>query len=136
MRMSGQVSRTALLLGLCLSARTSTVTAQQLVEWRQLQSEAGETHFRDAVRAYVGEFEMPRVLYRLQAYMKEPAELIGLSSPAIGMQVVAGTDAAGSEVIEQLREWLFTQTVSMHERESSVTMVYAGLEDGRFTGCE
>ena len=135
MRIRDQVSRTALLLGLCLSVRTSTVTAQ-LVEWRQLQSEAGETHFRDAVRAYVGEFELPRVLYRLQAYMNEPAALIGMTSPAIGMQVVAGTDASSPQVIEQLREWLFTQTVSMRGQESSVAMVYAGLEDGRFTGCE
>lgn len=67
--------------------------------------------------------------------MKEPAELISMSSPAIGMEIVAGSDA-GAEKTEQLREWLFTQTVGIRERASSVTMVYAGMADGHFVGCE
>ncbi len=68
--------------------------------------------------------------------MQEPAELISMSTPAIGMEFVAGSAAAGAEKVEQLREWLFTQTVGIRERASSVTMIYAGMADGHFVGCE
>ena len=68
--------------------------------------------------------------------MQEPAELISMSTPAIGMDFVAESAVAEHERTEQLREWLFTQTVGIRERASSVTMIYAGMADGHFVGCE
>jgi hypothetical protein len=62
---------------LCLAVQTTTTTARALaphVVHRVLQSsaEAGELEalFRTGLgRAHVAEFEMPRVMYRLEAYL-------------------------------------------------------------------
>lgn len=67
----------ACMLGvLCLAVQTSTTTARApapQVEHRALQSpgaEGGEALFRSGLgRAHVEEFEMPRVMYRLEAYL-------------------------------------------------------------------
>ena len=86
-------------------------------------------------RSYIEAYEAPRVSFMLRNYMREPGMLLELSLPAFAMEVIRN-DTCATET-EELREWLFTQTVAVSSRPegSAITMLYAGMEDGRFIGC-
>ena len=63
------------------------------------------------------------------------AMLLELSRPAFAMQFIRN-DSCVTET-QELREWLFTQAVAVSTRRtgSAITMLYAGMDDGRFIGC-
>ena len=86
-------------------------------------------------RSYIEAYEAPRVTFMLGNYMGEPGMLLDLSLPAFAMEVIRN-DTCATET-EELREWLFTQAVAVSSRStgSAITMLYAGMEDGRFIGC-
>ena len=82
---------------------------------------------QDAV-SYAEAFTTPRVVGSLSPYMREPGQMVALSSPAFAMEVI-------SSETEEIREWLYTQTVAVsNSDESGITMLYTGLSDGRFVG--
>lgn len=87
-------------------------------------------------RSYVELFEAPRLATTLRNYMSEPGVLLELTRPAFAMNVI-GEDSCGALTeTEALRQWLFAQAVSVSNRGgSAITMVYVGMDDGRFIGC-
>jgi len=89
-------------------------------------------------RSYIEAFEAPRLDYTLSNYMREPGMLLELSRPAFAMEVIRDDDSCGAVTgTDELRERLFTQTVAVSNRPSgsAITMLYAGMDDGRFIGC-
>ena len=75
-------------------------------------------------RSYIEAFEAPRLFYTLRNYMREPGMLLELSRPAFSMEVIGGQEACGLSEAEELRQWLFTQTVAVSDRVegSAITM--------------
>eukprot|EP01043_Picozoa_sp_COSAG02_P095852 COSAG02_NODE_32178_length_520_cov_23.503563_1_plen_132_part_01 len=96
--------------------------------------EAGYSAFVEQ-RSYIESYEAPRIAASLSNYMREPGMLLDLSLPAFEMEVIR-EDSCATET-DELREWLFTQAVAVSNRPegSAITMLYAGMEDGRFIGC-
>ena len=96
----------------------------------------GESTFVEE-RSYVELFEAPRIASTLQNYMMEPGVLLDLSRPAFAMEVISEDSCNVLTETEALRQWLFTQAVGVSTRDggSAITMVYAGMADGRFVGC-
>ena len=63
--------------------------------------------------------------------MREPGQMVALSSPAFAMEVISSSET------EEIREWLYTQAVAvgLGDRErTSIDQIYYGGEDGRFVG--
>ena len=87
------------------------------------------------LRSYIESYEAPRIAASLRNYMREPGMLLELSLPAFEMEVIR-EDGCATET-DELREWLFTQAIAVSSRPegSAITMLYAGMEDGRFIGC-
>lgn len=88
---------------------------------------AGSTELRQQL-TYVSAFEEPRLSYTLNSFMREPGAVLELSHPAYAMELAFDT--------VELRELLFLQSVALANRAegSGITMLYAGLADGRFIG--
>ena len=83
-------------------------------------------------RSYVELFEAPRITTTLRNFLGEPGVLLELTRPAFAMNII-GEDPTDTG---SMRQWLFAQTISVSNRGSSpITMLYAGMEDGRFIGC-
>ena len=74
---------------------------------------------------YVGAVTTPRMLAALEAFMTDPADAVAYS--------LAAEELGLLEPTEQLRTWLYSQTLA-RASSSSFTMFYAGLEDGTFVG--
>ena len=92
-------------------------------------------------KTFTETFLHPRLVHALSSYMREPGMLLGLTRPAISMEVVTWSNGTTNETCtldgtEALREWLYTQTVAVSERadSSAITMINAGLVDGTFLG--
>eukprot|EP01043_Picozoa_sp_COSAG02_P002899 COSAG02_NODE_68_length_42582_cov_52.351129_35_plen_961_part_00 len=83
---------------------------------------------------YVAAFDEPRLSYTLHSFMSEPGAVLKVSQPAYALELVAESCAA-SETVE-LRELLFLQSVAVASQAdgTGITMLYAGMEDGRFVG--
>ena len=120
--------------GAATELRNTDGTAAVL-ELRQLQS-AADTVFA-AETTYIEAFETPRIEYTLNTFMREPGMLLELSRPAFMMGAISATVGSCVDETEELRQWLFTQAVGVSSRQggSAITMLYAGMEDGRFIGC-
>ena len=86
------------------------------------------------VQTYIAAFDKPRLDYTLNSFMREPGSVLELSRPAYAMELVAAS-CASSETTE-LRELLFLQSVAVNGRVggTGITMLYAGMADGRFIG--
>ena len=74
---------------------------------------------------YVGAVTTPRMLAALEAFMTDPADAV--------VYTLAADELGLLEPTEQLRSWLYSQTLA-RASSSSFTMFYAGLEDGTFVG--
>lgn len=120
------------LLGAAIAAALISIagTENNQLPMRRLETLELDTAFRRE-RTHIEAFEMPQLASTLALFMREPGLLLELSVPVVSMEVV-------SDSSEDLREWLFAQTVSVSRRVggTAITMVYAGLADGRFVGCK
>ena len=74
---------------------------------------------------YVGAVTTPRMLAALEAFVTDPADAV--------VYTLAAEELGLLEPTEQLRSWLYSQTLA-RASSSSFTMFYAGLEDGTFIG--
>ena len=96
---------------------------------------AGDSAAFVELRSYIESYEAPRIAASLSNYMREPGMLLQQSLPAFEMEVIR-EDSCATET-DELREWLFTQAIAVSSRPegSAITMLYAGMVDGRFIGC-
>eukprot|EP01043_Picozoa_sp_COSAG02_P047130 COSAG02_NODE_4484_length_5303_cov_2.581476_1_plen_1365_part_00 len=78
--------------------------------------------------SYTGEVLLPRMGDELKYVMEMPFSPIAFSEEQISMSFLGTTD-------EELRSWLYHQIIALGVGQSSwMTMIYMGLEDGRFLG--
>ena len=124
-----------LLVATLLAVVQPCVGSPTSLELRQLQT-AADTHTVPE-NTYVETFEKPRIDSTLNSFMREPGMLLELSRPAFELGAIGANDACGVSESEELRQWLFTQAIGVSTRPggSAITMLYAGMEDGRFLGC-
>jgi hypothetical protein len=80
--------------------------------------------------SYASQVLLPTMHAGLDSVMEHPFETIRFTETEVEMGFLETTT-------ERLRQWLYHQVVTLHAGDpsrSSITMVYVGLEDGRFLG--
>jgi serine/threonine protein kinase len=90
-----------------------------------------------AVESYSGSILLPDVRSTLEKLLAQPFEFFDLTIPATTAGLL---DVRSSELTADIRQWLYNHIVATSTDStengggSAQTMIYVGLEDGRFVG--
>jgi hypothetical protein len=91
----------------------------------------------DNRRSFSGSVLLPELVVQLQSMLAEPFEVLDLSLPMVSLGLLDVQDVSKTPL---LRQWLYNHIVATgtdsteNGGDSAQTMIYVGLEDGRFLG--
>eukprot|EP01043_Picozoa_sp_COSAG02_P002144 COSAG02_NODE_49_length_45106_cov_298.436177_1_plen_422_part_00 len=88
-------------------------------------------------RSFSGSVLLPELVGQLDSMLREPFEVLDLSLPMVSLGLLDVQDVSKTPL---LRQWLYNHIVATgtdsteNGGDSAQTMIYIGLEDGRFLG--